>query len=120
MRALTLWLVALVVALLPVGAVAQGVADPALRAKADALVAILDGRGAYDAYFAASFRDKVPQAQFATIVAQLKATLGTPQTIESLTATSAWSADLVVGYARGRRAFASRSIRPRRMPRPVC
>ena len=101
MRALTLWLVALVVALLPVGAVAQGVADPALRAKADALVAILDGRGAYDTYFAASFRDKVPQAQFATIVAQLKATLGAPQTIESLTATSAWSADLVVGYARG-------------------
>lgn len=101
MRALTLWLVALVVALLPVGAVAQGVADPALRAKADALVAILDGRGAYEAYFAASFRDKVPQAQFATIVAQLKATLGAPQTIESLTATSAWSADLVVGYARG-------------------
>ena len=101
MRALTLWLVALVVALLPVGAVAQGVADPALRAKADALVVILDGRGAYEAYFAASFRDKVPQAQFATIVAQLKATLGAPQTIESLTATSAWSADLVVGYARG-------------------
>jgi len=101
MRALTLWLVALVVALLPLGAVAQSVADPALRAKADALVAILDGRGAYDAYFAASFRDKVPQAQFATIVAQLKATLGAPQTIESLTATSAWSADLVVGYARG-------------------
>ncbi|VVT16941.1 conserved exported hypothetical protein [Sphingomonas aurantiaca] len=101
MRALTLWLVALVVALLPVGAVAQGVADPALRAKADALVAILDGRGAYDTYFAASFRDKVPQAQFATIVAQLRATLGAPQTIESLTATSAWSADLVVGYARG-------------------
>ncbi len=101
MRALTLWLVALVVALLPVGAVAQGVADPALRAKADALVVILDGRGAYDTYFAVSFRDKVPQAQFATIVAQLKATLGAPQTIESLTATSAWSADLVVGYARG-------------------
>ena len=101
MRALTLWLVALVVALLPVGAVAQGVADPALRAKADALVAILDGRGAYEAYFAASFRDKVPQAQFATIVAQLKATLGAPETIESLTPTTAWSADLVVGYARG-------------------
>jgi len=101
MRALTLWLVALVVALLPVGAVAQGVADPALRAKVDALVAILDGRGAYDTYFAASFRDKVPQTRFATIVAQLKATLGAPRKIESLAATSAWSADLVVGYARG-------------------
>ncbi|WP_332799093.1 serine hydrolase [Sphingomonas sp. PB2P12] len=102
MRRLALWLVALAVALLPVGAVAQGaVADPALRAKADALVAILDGRGAYDAYFAASFREKVPKAQFTTIAESLKATLGAPQKIESLTATSAWSADLVVGYARG-------------------
>lgn len=102
MRALALWLMALAVTLLPVGAVAQGVvADSALRAKADALVAILDGRGAYDAYFAASFRDKVPTAQFATIVEKLKATLGAPQKIESLTATSAWSADLVVGYERG-------------------
>ncbi len=102
MRGLALWLMALAVALLPVSAVAQGaVADPALRAKADALVAILDGRGAYDAYFAASFREKVPKAQFATIVEKLKVTLGMPQKIESLTATSAWSADLVVGYARG-------------------
>ncbi|MGA1800412.1 serine hydrolase [Sphingomonas sp. 4RDLI-65] len=102
MRGLALWLMALVVALLPVGAVAQGaVADPVLRTKADALVAILDGRGAYDAYFAASFRDKVPKAQFATIVEKLKATLGAPQKIESLTATSAWSANLVVGYERG-------------------
>ncbi|QCB43801.1 serine hydrolase [Sphingomonas sp. PAMC26645] len=102
MHRLALWLVALAVALLPVGAVAQGaVADPALRAKADALIAILDGRGAYDAYFAASFREKVPKAQFSAIIEQLKATLGVPQKIDSLTATSAWSADLVVGYARG-------------------
>ena len=102
MRTLALWLVALAVALLPVGAVAQGaVADPALRAKADALVAILDGRGAYDTYFAASFREKVPKAQFSAIAEKLKATLGAPQKIESLTATSAWSADLVVGYERG-------------------
>ncbi|MES3083055.1 serine hydrolase [Sphingomonas faeni] len=102
MHRLALWLVALAVALLPVGAVAQGaVADPALRAKADALVAILDGRGAYDTYFAASFREKVPKAQFSVIAEKLKATLGAPQKIESLAATSAWSADLVVGYARG-------------------
>ncbi len=102
MRGLALWLVAALMALLPVPAVAQGaIADPALRAKADALVAILDGRGAYDAYFAASFREKVPTAQFAAIVAQLKATLGAPEKIESLTPTSAWSADLIVAYARG-------------------
>ncbi len=100
MHRLVLWLMAL--ALLPAAAVAQGaVADPALRAKADALVAILDGRGAYDAYFAASFREKVPKAQFATIVEKLKVTLGAPERIESLMATSAWSADLIVGYARG-------------------
>jgi hypothetical protein len=102
MRGLALWLVTALMALLPVAAVAQGaVADPALRAKADALVAILDGRGAYDAYFAASFREKVPAERFAAIGAQLKAALGAPEKIESLTPTSAWSADLIVAYARG-------------------
>ncbi|RXD03728.1 serine hydrolase [Sphingomonas sp. UV9] len=101
MRGLALWLVALLMALLPTAASAQGAADPALRARADALVAILDGRGTYDTYFAARFREKVPKAKFATILAQLKATLGEPQKIDSLTATSAWAADLVVGYARG-------------------
>ncbi|BCA62409.1 hypothetical protein HMP09_1643 [Sphingomonas sp. HMP9] len=102
MRGLALWLMAMAVALLPVGAMAQGaVADPALRAKADALVAILDGRGSYDTYFAASFRDKVPAAQLSAIAAQLKTALGAPQKIETFTATSAWSADLTVGYARG-------------------
>ena len=102
MRRLALRLLALLMAMLPVGVGAQGVQpDPALRPKADALIAILDGRGAYDAYFAASFREKVPKAQFATIAEKLKATLGAPQKIETLTATSAWSADLTVGYARG-------------------
>ncbi len=102
MRRLALWLVALAVAMLPLAAMAQGPqADPALRTKADALVAILDGRGVYETYFGDSFREKVPKAQFATIVGKLKATLGAPLKIESLTATSAWSADLVVGYARG-------------------
>ncbi len=102
MRGLALWLAAMIVAMLPLAAVAQGPqADPALRTKADALVAILDGRGVYETYFGDSFREKVPKAQFAAIVGKLKATLGAPLKIESLTATSAWSADLVVGYARG-------------------
>ncbi len=102
MRGLALRLLAILMALLPVGAVAQGgQPDPALRAKADALVAILDGRGSYATYFAASFRDKVPAAQFAVIAAQLKASLGAPQKIEAFAATSEWSADLTVGYARG-------------------
>ena len=102
MRGLASWLLTILMAVLPVGAVAQPVQpDPAMRAKAEALVAILDGRGSYDSYFATGFRDKVPAAQFSAIAAQLKAALGTPQRIESLTATSAWSADLTVGYARG-------------------
>ncbi len=102
MRWMALRLAAILMALLPMSATAQGIQpNPALRANADALVAILDGRGAYDAYFAEIFRKQVPAAQFATIVDRLKATLGEPLKIESLTATSAWSADLVVAYARG-------------------
>ncbi len=99
------WLVALLVALLPVMAVAQGTPaakpDPALVARADALIAILDGTGDYDAYFAPRFREAVPEAKFATIAGQLKANLGKPARIESLTALSPWSADLIVAYARG-------------------
>jgi beta-lactamase class A len=102
MRRLALRLLAILMALLPVGVGAQGVQpDPALRARADALVAILDGRGAYRTYFAASFRDKVPAAQLSAIAAQLKAAIGAPQRIDAFTATSAWSADLTVRYARG-------------------
>ncbi|HXH16715.1 MAG TPA: serine hydrolase [Sphingomonas sp.] len=102
MKKLALRLLAILMALLPVGIAAQPVQpDPALRAKADALVAILDGRGSYETYFAASFRDKVPAAQLSVIAAQLKASLGDPQKIEAFTATSAWSADLTMGYARG-------------------
>ena len=102
MRRLALRLLALLMAVLPVGVGAQGVQpDPALRAKADALVAILDDRGSYETYFAASFRDKVPAAQLSVIAAQMKTALGAPQKIETFTPTSAWSADLTVGYARG-------------------
>ena len=102
MRGLALRLLAIFMTLLPVGLAAQPVQpDPAVRAKADALVAILDGRGTYETYFAASFRDKVPAAQFTAIAAQLKASLGDPERVEALTWTSAWSADLTIGYARG-------------------
>ncbi len=102
MRGLALRLLAIFMTLLPVGLAAQPLQpDPALRAKADALVAILDGRGSYETYFAANFRDKVPAAQFTAIAAQLKASLGDPERVEALTATSAWSADLTIGYARG-------------------
>lgn len=95
-------LFALLAMMLPLAAAAQTpTADPVLRARADALVAILDTGDGYERYFAESFRAKVSRERLAEIAAQLKATLGTPQKVELLTATTAWSADLVVAYARG-------------------
>ncbi|WP_242008239.1 serine hydrolase [Sphingomonas ginsenosidivorax] len=97
-------LVALLLALLPIAAAAQApgvTADPILLRRADALVGILATGGDYDRYFAESFRTKVPREQLATLAGQLRAALGAPQTVESLKATTAWSADLVIGYERG-------------------
>lgn len=97
-------LVALLLALLPIAAVAQApgvTADPILHRRADALVGILTTGDGYERYFAESFRAKVPRAQLATIADQLKATLGAPVKVESFKAMTAWSADLVIGYERG-------------------
>lgn len=97
-------LLALVLALSPVAAMAQApgvTADPILRARAAALTGILDDGGGYERYFAEGFRAKVPRARLAQIAAQLKETLGAPQRVESLTATTRWSANLVIAYERG-------------------
>lgn len=97
-------LLALVLALLPLAAAAQApgvTADPMLIRRADALVGILATGDGYERYFAESFRAKVPREQLATLAGQLKASLGAPQKVESLKATTAWSADLVIGYERG-------------------
>jgi len=96
-------LLALLLMVLPVPAIAQqgATAAPGLRTRANALVGILaDGTG-YERYFAESFRAKVPRERLAQIAAQLKATLGTPLKVESLAATTAWSAELVIAYQRG-------------------
>lgn len=76
-------------------------ADPALRTQAEALLAVLAGRGDYDRYFAASFRDAVPRSRLDPLLAQLRATLGDPKAIETLTPEGRWSAMLVVRYTRG-------------------
>ncbi len=97
-------LLALLLALLPVAALAQApgvTADPILHRRADALVGMLATGEGYERYFAESFRAKVPREQLATLAAQLKANLGAPQKVESFTATTAWSADLVIGFERG-------------------
>ncbi len=77
------------------------ISTPALRERADELLAILDGRGDYDAFFDARFREAVPRARFDPIREQLKTALGKPLRVASLTATGAWSADLSIGYERG-------------------
>ncbi len=97
-------LVALLLALLPIAAAAQApgvTADPILRRRADALIGILATGKGYERYFAESFRAKVPRGQLATLAEQLKTALGAPLKVESLKATTAWSADLVIGYERG-------------------
>jgi beta-lactamase class A len=97
-------LLALLLAFLPNVAVAQApsvMASPMLHRRADALIGILRNGEGYERYFAESFRSKVPREQLATLTTQLKAALGPPQNIESFTATTAWSADLVVAFERG-------------------
>jgi beta-lactamase class A len=97
-------LLALLLAFLPTVAVAQApsvMASPMLHRRADALIGILRNGEGYERYFAESFRSKVPREQLATLTTQLKAALGPPQNIESFTATTAWSADLVVAFERG-------------------
>ncbi len=97
-------LLALLLAFLPIAAAAQApgvTADPVLRTRAAALVGILDNGAGYERYFAESFRSKVPREQLVRIATQLKATLGAPRKVESLAATTAWSANLVIGYERG-------------------
>lgn len=85
----------------PLPARAAEAADPAVRTRADALIALLGGRGDYDGYFSPAFRAEIPLATFSTIAAQLRTTLGAPQRIETVTARGAWAADLVVAYERG-------------------
>ncbi|RZM33635.1 MAG: hypothetical protein EOP67_21310, partial [Sphingomonas sp.] len=59
-------LLALLLALLPVAALAQApgvTADPILHRRADALVGILATGEGYERYFAESFRAKVPRSK---------------------------------------------------------
>ena len=68
---------AMMVASIPAAAQAPA-ADPSLIRAVDGLVAILDGRGDYDAYFAPAFKTAFPPAQLEEVARQLKATLGKP------------------------------------------
>lgn len=63
--------------------VASATPAPEFRARADALVTLLAGKGDYDAYFAPVFREKVPKAQFDAIGGQLVTAYGAPVAAES-------------------------------------
>lgn len=98
---------AALIALLPVPALGQTppavtvVGDPALRARAEALIPVLAGKPGYATLFAVSFRQAVPVAQFDALTRQLRETLGQPRTIDVVQAHGRWAATVVVGYERG-------------------
>lgn len=76
-------------------------AAPQLAERVDGLVALLGGKGDFDALFAPSFRSAIPKAQFDQLTAQIVADLGKPTGIGSLEPASAWTARLKIGFERG-------------------
>lgn len=75
--------------------------NPEVERRAHDVLAILSGRGDYDAIFAPSFRTAVPRAQFDAIGAQLSQALGKPTSVEAVQSTGPWSARIRIGYDRG-------------------
>ncbi|KQM65629.1 hypothetical protein ASE75_05110 [Sphingomonas sp. Leaf17] len=75
--------------------------DPAVRARADSLIAVLNGGGDFDGSFSPAFRAEIPREKMVALSAQVRETLGTAQRVETLTPRGAWAADLIVGYERG-------------------
>ncbi|GAA0670179.1 serine hydrolase [Sphingomonas insulae] len=82
----------------PAAAVAP---DPAVRTRADALVAILGGKPGYDAAFAPVFKAAVPAERFAALTRQLRATLGEPRRVERIDPIGRWAALATIAYDRG-------------------
>jgi len=77
------------------------VADPALESRARDVVAVLSGKGDYDAIFNPGFRAAVPKAQFDAISAQLTAAAGKVVGVEKLTPVTPMSGVMLVGFERG-------------------
>jgi hypothetical protein len=76
-------------------------ASKALQDRANDVVAMLGGKGDYDAIFAPSFREKIPKATFDAVTGRLSGGGGAVTGIEQLTADSPTSGTLLVGYTRG-------------------
>lgn len=100
MRLIVLLLMLLFPAAAPAQApTAASAAAPAFQARTGELVAILEGGGDYDAFFAPAFRQAVPRATFLPLAEQLSTALGKPTGVERTVATSPWDAELTVGTA---------------------
>ncbi|VVT16835.1 conserved exported hypothetical protein [Sphingomonas sp. EC-HK361] len=102
MQRLLLALAAIAALLAGVPASAQvPAADPSLTRAIDGLVAVMDGGGDYDGYFAPGFKAQVSRAQIDSVAAQLKAQLGAPKTATAIRPTTPFAADLTLTYERG-------------------
>ncbi len=96
------WLLALLFLIGAVPAAAKAPqSDPALTQRIDGLVAILDGTGDYETYFAPSFRMDVPKAKLDAIAAQLKVALGRPLRVGAIVPVTRTTAKVTVAYERG-------------------
>ncbi len=101
MTGLALSLAAVPTMTTPATAQSAAAPDPAVRARAGALIGLLNGGGDFDGTFSPAFRAEIPREKLAAISAQVRDSLGAAQRIETLTPRGAWTADLTVGYDRG-------------------
>src|SRR3954468_19880389 len=70
------------------------VASEALQDRAKDVVALLGGKGDYDALFSPAFREKVPKATFESLAARLSGGGGAVTGVEKLTPDTPYSASL--------------------------
>lgn len=82
----------------PVQAIAV---SPELKTRIEALPAIINGTGDFEAYFAPAFKAQVPKAQFDQFGQQLKAQFGAAVKVEKVTPTSPHAATVELGFERG-------------------
>ncbi len=76
-------------------------ADPSVHARADDLLAFLQGTGGYDRLFGPDFRAQVPLDRFRSIAADLAGTIGQPLRIDAIAMPGRWQASVTIAYQRG-------------------
>lgn len=74
---------------------------PALKARIDALPALINGTGDFEDYFAPAFKAHIPKAQFDQIGPQLKAQYGAVVKVEKVTPASPYAATVELGFEKG-------------------